>query len=71
MLRASSPHLLRNQMVFDLAKAIVYRHERSGKRLRLSPAVLAFVNERIDRQTGQRIERKAAMGVPDDAGNGW
>jgi hypothetical protein len=46
--------------VFDLAKAIVYRDVRHTGRFSLSPAVLAMVNEKLDRELDQMREQIAA-----------
>jgi len=60
-------------MEFDLAKAIVYRQARKGKRFHLSPELLAMVNERIDRLQAQQAGQPAATErreTAQGAGNG-
>jgi hypothetical protein len=49
-------------MLFDLAKAIVYRDVRQGKRFTLTPPVLALLNEQIDRLQRQVSASTAATG---------
>lgn len=51
-------------MHFDLIKSIVLSENRQGRRFKASPAVLAYINERLDREGRNLTERTVATEHP-------
>jgi hypothetical protein len=54
------PTLIALTVQFDLAKSIVYKEARKGKRFSLSPFVLSYLNEQLDRLLAKQAAQQVS-----------